>query len=377
MPHGIPDQPPQPEGSVHLLYNPMQPAFYDLAHHAIQTYVYRDIETALAATRYWMSQIVAERPPEVSDALRDLPVTIFYRGQSEFAHRLLPTRLRGPRREVPKRVRVPLTVSDKMIMGLSGKPGVVLIPNQLYAAPAEIIDDVRRVQGNWVEHDLSLRDIDELVASLSSDVLKGIDRREDKAVGNAMVRFPEIAALDSFRRRAAIRHYVGVPSALLDVTSDIEVAAFFATGGERPAARNALGILWAIDLGMLFRYFEVSTRPVPGGYEVLIEDRRAEWGADAVAFAEQGIPPLSARLSSVELPLPRPVAQKAFFLELHGRDGALLTPRNEAIWWSLFERWAYPNGFVQSGRCYENRAAGVSSAALLPINDPFLALAIR
>jgi hypothetical protein len=59
MPHGIPDQPPQPEGSVHLLYNPMQPAFYDLAHHAIQTYVYRDIETALAATRYWMSQIVS------------------------------------------------------------------------------------------------------------------------------------------------------------------------------------------------------------------------------------------------------------------------------------------------------------------------------
>jgi hypothetical protein len=263
MQHGIPDQPPQPEGAVWLGYNPMQPVFWDLAPHSVHTYVYRDVETALTATRYWTSKIASQRPPEVSAVLRDLPVTIFYRGQSEFTHRLLPTRLRGPRRQVLQRVRVPLTVSPRTTRGLSGLPQVVRIPDRLYAVPAEIIEEVRRVQGSWAESDPTMRNVDDVVGALAPGVLTDFDLREEKAVEVATARFPAIAVLDPFRRRATVRHYTGVPSALMDVSSDVEVAAFFATSGGVSPARNTFGMMWAIDLGMLVRYFHLATSPVP------------------------------------------------------------------------------------------------------------------
>lgn len=347
------DEPPRPVGTVWVNYNPLQPVFWDLAPHNVHTYVYPDVKTAMSATRYWTNRIVAQRPANVSETLRDLETTLFFRGQPEFTYRLLPTRLRGAKRTMPTRQRFS-------------------IPSDTSTADAE---KIQSVYGTWGERDPEIRSVDSILQSIRPDELDDFARREHDATQTAVARFPAIAALDGFGRRAAVRHYAGIPSGLMDFSSDIEVSAFFATGGGKPPARNTLGILWVLDLGMLFRFFEISIRSIAGGYEILLEDTRAKWGDNKKIFEDQNIPRLNARLTYVELPLPRPTAQKALFLELRSQDGKPLPPRDELIWWSLFERWAYPNAFEQSGTCYEHAAAGISSAHLLPANDAYSALA--
>jgi hypothetical protein len=75
-----------------------------------------------------------------------------------------------------------------------------------------------------------MRTIENSMAEVSQQDLDCRDVLERAALEQAS-HVPEVAALDPFQRRAVVRHYSRVLSPLLDVSTNPEVAAFFATGG--------------------------------------------------------------------------------------------------------------------------------------------------
>jgi hypothetical protein len=203
------------------------------------------------------------------------------------------------------------------------------------------------------------------------------NRDEEAAIKLAAPRLAETGIRDKFRQRAAARHYAGKPSSLLDVSTDAEVAAFFATvgGTGRPAEKGRYGMLWAIDLGPLADLLSLEATKITGGWKVSLGDQRDHWGVNKQILDERNLPAVKFEIIDVELPLPRPTAQKGRFVSLEGVDGKPLPTEVELVWWSLLERWAYPTAFIQSGSIYENPEMNITAGTLLPTNDPFLTLA--
>src|SRR5262249_39645173 len=151
---------------------------------------------------------------------------------------------------------------------------------------------------------------------------------------------PEFADFDEFRKRAAVRHYCGVPSPLLDVSTNPEVAAFFATGGgsgHRPA-RGSIGMLYGIDLNTFVDLFDVTISSVPEGQKITLREMREKWGDNKKMFEDYGILPTRMEVVNVQLPFRRPQAQHARFLSLLHADGSVLPTETEHTWWSIIER---------------------------------------
>ncbi len=272
--------------------------------------------------------------------------TIFYRGQTDITHRILPTRLRGPKLPAAPRFRYPVP------------------------APPDVPE---HEEGNWFEQDPEFRSHEKLVEYLLKGELQDRDAKEQAAL-NKIAEHPELRHLSVFQQRAAARHYAGVPSSLLDVTTDLEVAAFFATGAGEPVAAGQLGMLWAMDMNFLKQYFGMKVRSLPEGWIITLKDRRDEWGDNKKILDEFGLLPGQFNLHAVELKLPRPQAQKGRFISLETEDGKPLPPESEVLWWSMLERWLCPISFIQDGSCYTNEGKAITKENLLPKDDPYLAL---
>lgn len=346
--------PPQPEGAVYFSYNPMSPPLYDLVPFNVHVYVYRDVTVAMRAMQYWVERIWAKQAAQDTQRLAGLPFQerLFFRGQPEITQRLLPTRLRGPKAGAARRQRFS------------------------YDTPAEHRAEIRRREGDWIEQDEEFRSMEDLLEHLSAEEMDRRVRDEQDAVRRAGTRLPVPAAWDDLMQRAAVRHYAGAPSSLLDVTIDLEIAAFFATGGgSAPASPGQYGTLWAIDLYALARLLSVAVGKTPGGWKVSLAEQREQWGVNKEILEKLHLPAVKLSLFDVDLPLPRPTAQKARFITLEGGDGNPLSTDVELIWWSLLERWAYPTAFIHGGAIYENPGKKVTGSALLPEDDPYLALA--
>src|SRR6266852_1366279 len=207
-------------------------------------------------------------------------------------------------------------------------------------------------------------------AELPEEELRRRDELERRALDRAS-RIKEVAELDAFRRRAAVRHYGRVPSPLLDVSTSPEVAAFFATGGGSAAPVPAqVGMLWAIDLNFVGELFVLKTSTVPGGEKTLLTEERGRWGDNKQMFEDYGILPSRLEIASVELPFDRPRAQHARFFSITGEQGSALPLKTELTWWSIIERQAYMCAFIQDGRQYENESHNITASALLPEHEP-------
>src|SRR5262249_27966873 len=127
---------------------------------------------------------------------------IFFRGQSDVAARLLPTKLRGPWQQPKARERI--SIADTPMIEFNGVklPSVVL----------EGGDSDH--WGSWYETDDEFRSIEDSMSLVNVEELARRDALEANAIASAS-RVPEIGALDQFRQRAAVRHYSGVFSPLL------------------------------------------------------------------------------------------------------------------------------------------------------------------
>jgi len=121
--------------------------------------------------------------------------------------------------------------------------------------------------------------------------LRRRDKREQAALLYASGAV-EFASFDDFRKRAAVRHYCGVPSPLLDVSTSPEVAAFFATGGgaNHPPSPGSIGMLCAIDLNTFVDVFTITISSVPEGQKITFIEMREEWGDNKRMFEDHGIP---------------------------------------------------------------------------------------
>ena len=340
---------PRPEGNINFSYSPMSPPNWGIVASNIQIFVYRDVKTALRAMLQATTTIQAQRLEAGTSCLFN--DYLYFRGQSDITQRLLPTRLRGLRREPMRRKRFRVD---------EGPPG----------------QDPRDQFGDWYERVEPMRVIEDSAADLPEEKLRQRDAREWAAVERA-AQIPEIARLDNFQRRAAARHYSGAPSELLDVSTNPEVAAFFATGGgSEPPSSGQIGILWAIDLNVLEGLFSFEIVSVSNGLKIRLREERDKWGDNKRIFEEFGIQPTSLELTSLALPFRRPVAQSARFLSLRVEEGAPFPPlMTELTWWSIIERGAYGCAFIHDGHTYENQRHNITRAALLP-NDELLAIAL-
>lgn len=333
-------------------YNPMSPAQWGLVPLSVHTYVYRDITAAIAALDYWVQRIWSKRASDGEAPPTELPFRILYRGESDISTRLLPSLLSGPRPkpDQPERYRYAIEGSDA----------------------------VRNENGDWFEKDPEFRSADRLLDNLSAEWLSECGSRERDALNRAM-QFPEIVALDPFRRLAAVRHYGGTPSPILDVTTSLKVAAYFAShsGSSNDSRTRAgkIGVLWAIDLTMLARLFKVKIANLPEGTAVTLTVPKKEWGDNEKMFADQSIPTVSVVFRDSRLPLPRPLAQKGAFLSFTREDGTFLPLRAQLHWWSLIERWSYSCGFIHTGQGYTEEAENIATAALFPAADKYLSIA--
>jgi hypothetical protein len=232
--------------------------------------------------------------------------------------------------------------------------------------------DARLYWGDWFERVEPMRTIEDSMAEVSQDE---IDRRDvfERAAIERASQLREVAALDPFQRRAAVRHYSHVLSPLLDVSTSPEVAAFFATGGaSRAPAPGTIGMLWAIDLSFFQDLFLLKTSSIPGGEKANMTERRDEWGVNERLFEDYGVLPTRLELTSVELPFQRPQAQHARFISLAEENGAPLPAKTEFTWWSIIERRAYGCAFIQDGRTYENPSHNITPASLWPVNEPLV-----
>ena len=337
---------PRPQGHIQISYSPVSPMTWDLAPFNVHFFVYRDVREAMKAMLQAVTTIHAQRLEANTASLFD--EFIHYRGQADIAHRLLPTRLRGKYREAS--------------------------PRQRWAVPE---GEARNHFGDWYEEMEGTRRIDESAQDLPRALLSERDATElDKlklAKGIA-----EVRGLDEFRQRCVVRHYAGAPSSLMDVSTNVEVAAFFATGGgaRQPPSAGQIGMLWGIDLNFLAGLFEYEISDVPGGSRIRAREQREAWGDNAKMFEDQGIEPVSPELTFVSLPFRRPIAQHARFFSLSAGDGAQLGLMTELTWWSIIERTAAGCAFIQDGQVYENASHNITLDSLLP-TDEALATALR
>lgn len=357
---------PRPEGHIYFSYSPMSPPNWDIAGSEFHIFVYRDVKLALQALLQATTTIQAQRLEAGTASL--FSDHLYFRGQSEITQRLLPTRLRGPRREPMPRQRFRVDDPPKIIF--NGQE----FPTHAFGGPPG--KDPRDHFGDWYEEVKPMRVIEESAAEAEKE-LGERDARERAAVERA-TQVAEVARLDDFQKRAAVRHYSGAPSALLDVSTNPEVAAFFATGGgSQPIPAGQIGILWAIDLNLLDGLFSFEIASVPNGLKITAREDRDKWGVDKQMFKELGIQPTCLELTSVALPFRRPLAQSARFFSLSAEDGAplplLLT---ELTWWSIIERSAVVScAFIHDGHPYENPSHNITRTALLP-DDEKLAIAL-
>jgi hypothetical protein len=220
-----------------------------------------------------------------------------------------------------------------------------------------------------------MREIEDSMAQLKEEELCKRDAQEQADIERA-AKIAEIARLGEFQKRAAVRHYSGAPSSILDISTNPEVAAFFATGGgSKPPRPGQIGMLWAIDLNFLAGLFSFEITSIPDGVRIRLREARDNWGDNKQMFQEQGILPACLELTSIALPFRRPLAQHARFFSLTGEDGAPLPLLTEMTWWSIIERRAYTCAFIQDGHTYENPSHNITQAALLP-NDEEVAIAL-
>jgi len=119
------------------------------------------------------------------------------------------------------------------------------------------------IWGDWFERVEPIRTIEDSMADVSQEDIHRRDTVERAAVERAS-KLPEIASLGPFQRRAAVRHYSCVLSPLLDVSTNPEVAAFFATGGaSRAPTAGTIGMIWAIDLSLFQDLFSLKKTSIP------------------------------------------------------------------------------------------------------------------
>jgi hypothetical protein len=343
---------PRPEGHVHFHYNPMSPAQYGLVPHNVHVFVYPRAELALEALSYWVEKIWAKRASLGRSAASPFP--IFFRGQSDISGRLLPTLLRGEGPAPPQPERPRYATVDP-------------------AAPDA--DKVKEQYGQWFEVE-QVRSADDLMVRITAQWLFDCGAREQSALTRAL-QFPAVAALDPFQQRATVRHYAEIPSLILDVTKDPKVAALFATGGWAPPDKTIpvgrLGMIWGIDLNPLSDLFHSHIEEGPTGKRFILEKPK-DWGINEEMFADQQIPTAQLVFSDIELPFPRPKAQKGMFLTIADIEGRPLPITAELHWWSMIERWSYPTGFIHDGSVYEDPDSGVTRGAIDPPDDPLRAL---
>lgn len=354
---------PRPEGTIYFSYNPMSPPNWGIVPFDIHVFVYRDVRVALQALMQAATTIQAQRLESgIASLLAD---HLYFRGQSEVTQRLLPTRLRGPRRQSEPRQRFRVDHPPKV------KFRGVEFPSVAFESGGE---DPRNHWGDWFERVEAMRSIEDSTAEVPDDELRRRDALELDAVTRAS-RVPDVARLDDFRKRAAVRHYSGAPSGLLDVSTDPEVAAFFATGASKPAAAGKIGMLWAIDLNFFAGLFSYQITSVPGGLKIGMSEQRENWGVNKQMFERFGALPAHLQLVSIELPFQRPQAQRARFFSLSGEGGQPLPSFTQLTWWSIIERRAYACAFIQDGHTYENPSHNITNTALLPNNEK-LAIAL-
>jgi hypothetical protein len=357
---------PRPEGHIYFPYSPMSPPNWDIVASTIHVFVYRDVKLALQAMLQATTTIQAQRLEAGTASL--FSDHLYFRGQSEVTQRLLPTRLRGPRKQPIPRERFSVDNPPKITWG--GQE----FPSRGFSGPPGL--DPKDHFGDWYEEVEEMRVVEDSAAELQEG-LSQCDAFERAAITRA-AKISEVARLDDFQKRAAVRHYSGAPSALLDLSTNPEVAAFFATGGgaAQPPPAGQIGMLWAIDLNVLARLFSLEIAGVPNGLRITAREERHKWGDNKQMFEASGIQPTCLELTFVALPFRRPLAQNARFFSLRGNDDAPLPPLlTELTWWSIIERGACACAFLQDGQTYENASHNITRAALLP-NDEELAIAL-
>ena len=349
---------PRPAGHIYFSYSPTSPPNWGIASFDVHVFVYPNVYVALKVLEKVDSTIKAQRSQrDTGDVLTG---HLLFRGNSDVTQRLLSTRVRGPWRQPPPRER--FSVADLPTVKINGVdlPSVAFDPGGA---------DARLYWGDWFERVEPMRTIEDSIAQLSQEDIDGRDALERAAVERAS-QLPEIAALGLFQRRAAVRHYSRVLSPLLDVSTNPEVAAFFATGGaSRAPARGTIGMIWAIDLGLFQDLFSLGRTGISGGGQLNMIQQRETWGVNKRLFEEYGVLAKGLELALVELPLSRPQAQHARFFSLAQEGGASLSPKTELTWWSIIERRAYGCAFIQDGRIYENPKHNITADCLSPANE--------
>lgn len=349
---------PTPVGHINFSYSPMSPPSWGLVPFNTKIFVYSDVHVALKALLQAATTIQAQRLERGAAELFNNH--LFFRGHSDVTHRILPTRLRGPWHQSEPRQR--FSVAAPPTVNFNG----VEFPSEVYDSGAE---DPRNQWGDWFEEVKPTRRIEDSLKEVENE-LPLRDKLESSAVDRAG-QIPEVASLDPFRKRAAVRHYSRVLSPLLDVSTNPQVAAFFATGGAwQPPTAGTIGMLWAIDLNFLADLFSLKTVSVPGGEKTILTEQRDSWGVNKQMFEDYGVLPTRLELASVELPFKRPQAQHARFLLLAGDDDSILPAKTELTWWSIIERWSYACAFIQDGRTFENPNQNITAASLWPEDEP-------
>lgn len=351
---------PKPEGHIYFSYNPMSPPNWGIVPFEIHVFVYANVRVALQALVQAATTIQAQRVERGSAEL--LSDHLLFRGHSEVTQRLLPTRLRGP--WCPPAARQRFSVAAPPKIRFHG----VEFPSAAYDSAGE---NPRYQWGDWFERVKPMRSIEDSLAEVSEDELCHRDTLERAAIERA-TQLPDLASLDEFRQRAAVRHYSCACSPLLDVSTNPEVAAFFATGGaSHPPSAGTIGMLWAIDLNCLADLFSLKTTTILGGAgeKTVMTEQRNKWGDNRQMFEEYGVLPTRLDFTTVQLPFRRPQAQHARFILLAGEDERPLPPKTELTWWSIIERRAYSCAFIQDGRSYENADHNITSAALWPKDE--------
>jgi len=286
-------------------------------------FVYHDVRLALKAMLQATTTIQAQRLEAGTASL--FSDHLHFRGQSEITQRLLPTRLRGHRRQPMPRQRFRVDDPPKITFG--GQE----FPRRTFSGPPGI--DPKDHFGDWYEEVEPIRVVEDSATELTEEELRRRDACERAAVERA-AQVAEIAHLDEFQKRAAVRHYSGVPSPLLDLSTNAEVAAFFATGGgSQPPSAGQIGMLWAIDLNFLAELFLFEIVSIPGGRKIRAREDRETWGVNKRMFEERGILPVCPEVTFAALPFQRPVAQDARFFSLRAEGGVQLPLLTELTWW--------------------------------------------
>jgi hypothetical protein len=352
---------PLPEGHIHFSYSPTSPPNWGIASYDVHVFVYSNIANALEVLLEVAGAMKAQRSDRGTKNL--LTGDLLFRGNSDVTQRLLPTQLRGRWRQPPPRER--FSVADPPMVKVHG----VNLPSVSFDPGGA---DARLYWGNWFERVEPMRTVEDSMAEVSQEDIHRRDALERAAVERAS-HLPEVASLGPFQRRAVVRHYSRVLSPLLDVSTNPEVAAFFATGGASHAAiSGTIGMIWAIDLSLFQDLFSLKKISIHGGEQINMTQQRDTWGVNKRLFEEYGVLPTRLELALVELPFPRPQAQHARFFSLAGENGAPLPPKTELTWWSIIERRAYGCAFIQDGRIYENSNHNITADSLLPPSEPLV-----